>query len=420
MKEKKEKKENLYSISNLFLKFNQLLWKKSFLQHIRVLFYWADGVLLLFCRGKKNGGGKKRSRRKVLIVYNMALGDGIMFCGVSQYLREIWPKEQYEITITCQSAFSSLYESTGIYDKVLPLDFSGAVVNMKKRKELFQKLREETYDIVVDPVGCEDCTTNVFVTRAARGKEKIGVLDVSMENHQAPDWLRRKVYRRVVELNQKHIHLIRYYGAFFQKLGADSCVARPAKLPHVELPFETPEKFFIIFPVASMAVKKWPPKRYAYIAEKIYEKTHMPLVLCGTEHDRAGIEEFRKLLSSDVEVADYIGKTDIMQFVELIGRASLVVSNDTSAYHIAVARQVPVAMICGGYTYHRYAKYDYEKEGCKNPLLVCRNMKCFDCNNYCRYHGFDLFPCIDRIDKKEAWKEIKALIEREGLSTDDN
>ena len=140
----KEKKENLYSISNLFLKFNQLLWKKSFLQHIRVLFYWADGVLLLFCRGKKNGGGKKRSRRKVLIVYNMALGDGIMFCGVSQYLREIWPKEQYEITITCQSAFSSLYESTGIYDKVLPLDFSGAVVNLKKRKELFQKLREET------------------------------------------------------------------------------------------------------------------------------------------------------------------------------------------------------------------------------------------------------------------------------------
>lgn len=412
-------RENHYSISNLFLKFNQLLWKKSFLQHIRVLFYWIDGVLLLFCRRKKGDGSRKKSRRKVLIVYNMALGDGIMFCGVSRSLREIWPKEQYEITITCQSAFSSLYESTGIYDKVLPLDFSGAVVNLKKRKELFRKLREETYDIVADPVGCEECTTNVFVTRAARGKEKIGVLDVSV-NHQAPDWLRRKIYHRVVELNQKHMHLIRYYGAFFRELGAVSCVARPAELPAVELPFETPEKFFIIFPVASMAVKKWPPERYAYIAEKIYRKTRIPLVLCGTEHDRAGIEEFRSLLPSDVEIMDYIGKTDIMQFVELIGRASLVVSNDTSAYHIAVAKQVPVAMICGGYTYHRYAKYDYEKEGCRNPLLVRRNMKCQDCNNYCRYHGFELFPCIDKIGKKEAWREIKALIEREGLDTDDD
>lgn len=403
------KKENSYNISNIFLRLNQLLWKNPFLQNIRILFYFIDGILLLLCPAVKKSGNS--NRKKVLIIYNMALGDGIMFYGVSNCIREIWPKEHYEVSIACQSAFSSLYESCGIYDKVLSFDFSGAVINIKKRMELFRRLRMEEYDFVVDPVGCEYCTTNIFITRASKGKKKIGVMDISLQTRQTPKWLRRKIYDEVIKINQKNLHLIRYYGTFFQKLGAKSCLMKPANLPKVKLPFETPEQFFIVFPTASMEVKKWPPERFAYITRKIYAKTHMPLVVCGTEHDRKGIEEFLSKLS-DIEVFDFIGKTNIMQFTELIGRASLVISNDTSAYHIAVARQVKTALICGGYTYHRYAKYNYGDAGAenKNPLLICRKMKCYDCNNHCKYNNFEVFPCIERITGKKAWEAIQSLL----------
>lgn len=406
-------KENSYSISSAFLKWNQFLWRNSFFQNIRILFYAIDGMMLVFCPQEK----KKQSddsRKKVLIVYNLALGDGIMFYGVSQCIREIWPKEKFEISIACQTAFAPLYESSGVFDRVLPFDFLGAVLNLGNRMKLFRQLRAVQYDFVVDPVGCEDCTTNIFVTRAALGKQKIGVLDTALRKHQMPGWMRRKIYDKVVEINQKQIHLIQYYGMFFKLLGAKECRVRPAQLPDIELPFETPERFFVVFPVASMAVKKWPIERYAYITKKIYEKTHMPLVVCGTNHDRAGIEELLSKLSG-VEVINYIGKTNIMQFTELIRRASLVISNDTSAYHIAVARQVPVAMICGGYTYHRYAKYKYADEGCKDPVLIHKKMKCFDCNNHCVHSGFACFPCIEQISQEDAWREIERMIEREAL-----
>lgn len=165
------KKENEYSVSSIFLKLNQFLWRNSFFQKIRVIFYFIDGVMLSFCPLKKtrliNG-----SRKKVLIVYNMALGDGVMFYGPAQSIRQIWPEEQFEITITCQSAFAQLYESAGVYDRVLPLNFFGSVVNLRNRMKLFRELRREQYDIVIDPVGCEDCTTNVFVTRAVCGKKR--------------------------------------------------------------------------------------------------------------------------------------------------------------------------------------------------------------------------------------------------------
>lgn len=89
-------KENSYSISSAFLKWNQFLWRNSFFQNIRILFYAIDGMMLVFCPQEK----KKQSddsRKKVLIVYNLALGDGIMFYGVSQCIREIWPKEKFDI-----------------------------------------------------------------------------------------------------------------------------------------------------------------------------------------------------------------------------------------------------------------------------------------------------------------------------------
>ena len=71
--------EQNYSISSFFLKINQLLWKNSFLQKSRSMFYYVDSVLLLGLRKKYIRN--KNIKKKVLIVYNMALGDGVMFLG---------------------------------------------------------------------------------------------------------------------------------------------------------------------------------------------------------------------------------------------------------------------------------------------------------------------------------------------------
>lgn len=400
-------KENSYSISKFFLKINQILWKVSCLQRIRSLFYFIDTILLLGTKPKKlcQANGKK----KVLIVYNMALGDGIMFLGVAEHYRKVYPREKFELSIACQSAFKTLYEETKIFDYVLGFDFAGAIVNLKNRRDLFKKIREKEYDIVVDPVGCDNCTTNVFVTYAALGHQKIGVLDTTLPDIQCPNWMRNKIYTKVVCLNTPNMHLIEFYAEFLNALGDESCVAHPAEFEDTELLLELPEKFFIVFPTASMSVKRWPLDRYAYLARKIQQQTGMTLVVCGTAHDRAVVEEFLSLIP-DVAIMNFIGKTNIREFIELIGHAELVVTNDTSAYHIAVAKQCNVALICGGYTYTRYANYHYADKGYKDPCLVHKKMECFDCNNRCRYNNKDIFPCIDAISKEDAWEKVREIL----------
>lgn len=405
--------ENRYTISSIFLKVNEFIWKNSFVQRFRNIFYVVDFFVLLFCRKgkeKENTTGKK----EVLIVYNMALGDGIIFSGVSDYIRKIWPSEEYEITITCQSAFASLYKINDIYDHVIPIDFAGSVLNLKKRREMYKKIRECSYDIIVDPVGCDDCTTNVFVTRAAIGEKKIGVMDITRNIHEMPRWMRKKIYSQVIELNNPHMHLLEQYAAFWEKLSGENCELKLAKLPNVELKMDLPKDFFIVFPVASVDVKKWKTTNYAIIAKRIYDRTKLPLVVCGTEHDRPSINEFLEELT-DIPVIDAVGKTNIIEYTELIGRARLILTNDTSAYHIAVARQVPTVMLCGGYVYDKYAHYPCEKLGCQEPILATEPMECYNCGNHCKYSGFEVYPCIERITVENVWNCTQQLVERVGL-----
>ena len=398
-------KQNEYSLSKIFLKMNQMLWKKSFLQRLRKLFYYLDAFLLIGTE-KRKASYPVEGKKTLLIVYNMALGDGIMFRGVDKHLRDIYPKDQWHITIACQSAFKSLYEESGIYDCVIPMDFSGSVVNLKKRRELFKLLRKNKYHSLYDPIGAELCTTNVYVSRAALAEEKIGVLDTKLPHYETSPRMRKKVYSKIIETNVEQMHLIAFYAECLKKLGAKNCVAQPAKLERIDLPIEVPEKFFIVFPTASMGVKRWPAERFARVAERIYQKTKMPLLVCGTKHDEPTISEMLQYLS-DVPVINTIGETNIMQFVELIGRAELIVTNDTSAYHIGVAQGVNTYMICGGYTFHRYANYQYASVGRKDPVLVHVDMPCFDCNNHCTYNNKEIFPCIDQITVDMVWEKIQ-------------
>lgn len=405
--------ENRYTISSLFLKVNEFIWKNSYVQRFRNIFYIVDFFVLLFCKRNKEVQ-QTAKKKKVLIVYNMALGDGIIFSGVSDHIRKIWSKDKYEVTLTCQSAFASLYKADNTFDHVMPLDFAGSILNLKKRCKLYRKLREHSYDIIVDPVGCDDCTTNVFVTRAAIGTKKIGVMDKTRAIHEMPGWMRKKIYSQVIELNIPHMHLLEQYAAFWESLSGEKCELKLAQLPKVELKMDLPKKFFIVFPVASVDVKKWKPGNYAVIAKKIHDKTKLPLLVCGTEHDRPSINEFLAELT-EVPVIDTVGKTNIIEYTELIGRACLILTNDTSAYHIAVARQVPTVMLCGGYVYDKYANYPCKKLNCQEPILVTERMECYNCGNHCKYQGFSVYPCIEKITVENVWNCTEQLIERIGL-----
>lgn len=396
-------------ISNIFKKLISLIQKYSFVRNSKVIMYYIDGILLQMMAKPKKIQSKKK---KVLIVYNLAFGDGVIWRCSAAHLRKIYSKKDYEITLICQKGINKLYENDNVYDKILPVDFNKSTVNIKERVSIFKQIRSEFYDIIIDPVGIFEWTTNIFFTRAAVGTKKIGLRDINVKLYCNSKKI-KKIYTDIIEIEKPNLSLLEYYSTFVNKLSGGSLNVKPGfeKLITKKTKLKLPKRYFIIFPGASINLKRWPSERYAELAERIYNKTKFKLVLVGTSADKEATEDLKEKLN--IDYMDLVCQTSLNDYIDIIKNASLVVTNDTSAYHIAVVEETPVALIAGAYTYERYALYDFPgKENYKRPCVIVKNKKCKNCNNRCRYLNKDdkIWPCLNEITVEYAWDKIEDLI----------
>lgn len=397
------KKENYNN--NTFIKFYSFLLKNLNMKKIKSIMYYFDRIICLFIKKPKYIVDKKK---KILIIFNLALGDGVVFLNAISNIDSIYPKNDYSITIACQKGLNKIYEEVSSFDRVIPLNFTKATVNIKERIKCIKILNDTYYDIVLDPVGANECFTNVLMTRNVMGKEKIGCL-MSNDSKICPKHILKRTYSNIKEIRSKSL-IEQYYEFFYNKYSVKLC-----NLPKKKFSLKLPKKYFIVFPSASMELKKWPIEYYAEIIKRIYKKVNIPVVFCGTDSDRESFMELSSLIG-DIPYIDIISKTSMLEFIDVIDKAKFVITNDTGTYHIAYICQVPVAIVTGGYTYDRYVTYDYD--GCekyRRPYVIVHKMNCFNCGNNCSRikKGDKLWPCLNNITVDYAWKIIDEMIDKE-------
>ena len=127
--------------SNIFTKINNAFLKNKGLRKIKNLYYYIDGFLLFFFskKTKKQDCNKKR----VAIIYNLSLGDGIIFMTTIRKIRKIYPEDKYEVDLYCQKGLNKMYEKLNVFDNIIPINFTGSTVNLKNRINTIKELRKK-------------------------------------------------------------------------------------------------------------------------------------------------------------------------------------------------------------------------------------------------------------------------------------
>ena len=245
------------------------------------------------------------------------------------------------------------------------------------------------------------------MTRNVRGKEKIGCVFDEYDK-MCPKRVLKKTFDKIITIRSKT--LIEQYYCFFY----DDYIIKYCNLPKKKSKYNLPKEYFMVFPSASMELKKWPIERYAEIVNKIFKKTNLTLVLCGTKSDKNDNDDLVKIIDNSIPYIDLIGKTSLLEFIDIIDNAKFVITNDTSTYHIAVINQTPVAIISGAYTYDRYVSYDFT--GCeeyKRPYVIVNKTDCMNCYNRCSKMNKEckIWPCLEEITVNDAWKVINKMID---------
>lgn len=385
----------------LFKEIFQLLMMLPFLQNIRILYYFIDFIILIsISKPEKVRADLKRA----IIVFPFALGDCILFGASVEKYRKVFPKEKYVLSLLIPEGCEDLFAP--YFDEIISFDFKVSSVDILYRRKIYKKLREQKYDILVDPYSCNDCTPNIYMSRAICSEEKIGFLEESNKKRQCTDWIRRRIYSKLYYIKERELHRIIYYKKVLQCLGVGEGVPECMKIPRTKLSVRLPDNYFIVFPSACIDTKKWEIDKFYCLVDEIVSCYKLPLVLCGTELDRKDTMALKENLRN-IEIIDLVGECNVLEFCEVIGGADFLVTNDTAAYHIGVAKDIKTFLVSGGYSFSKFSKYPYLPKNINQPIVIYVWQNCFNCDNSCKYIVKGKYPCIKDISAESVLNCIK-------------
>ena len=104
--------------------------------------------------------------------------------------------------------------------------------------------------------------------------------------------------------------------------------------------------YLLLSPWTSAQARTYPPDRFALAARRLSEETAWPIVVVGTEADRARSGPLLGALGE--RAVDLVGATSLSELAALVGAARLVLTNNTSTMHLADALRATSVVLFSG------------------------------------------------------------------------
>ena len=323
----------------------------------------------------------KQGKAKILIVKIGAIGDAVMSLSMINEIDKKYAGS--EITWLCGNIISPLIRSIPRINKVVSLNEKKLLTGTKFEQatvifKVWIKFFLNKFDLVIN-------------TQRDKRYDLLVLTTI------------KKEYRSFTGKDRKN-QLIqgRYHAAEYARLihYIDDWELPEPVLPKLNLPYDkntdeliakSKKKKIILTPGGAQNIinggiqRKWPAEYYKTLAKSLMEKfDDCSIILAGSKDDEYVISGFRNL-----PVINLIGKTTLVDLVNLYNKCDLLITHDTGLLHIAKLSDINTIALFGPVNpverVGKNEKIDSIWIGNDLPCSPCYNGKSFaDCkNNIC-------------------------------------
>ncbi len=285
--------------------------------------------------------------QKILVRATNWIGDAVMSLPALEALHARFPKA--EIVMLSKPWVSELYWKHPAVTRQIVYDPAADHRGVRGFWRLVQQLRAEHFDAAILfqnafqaawVAWLAQIPVRVGYDREGRGSlltEAVHPPRPAAYGHQAYYYLELLFRAGLIEqpesLNEIRLELER---------GEENWAAK-----HIDaLGLRGPRFLVGLNPGASFGpAKRWPPERFADLADRLIGALHADVLIFGSREERPLAET----IASEMEHTPIIlaGETTLRQFMALLARCRLIVTNDSGPMHLAAALGVPVVAIFG-------------------------------------------------------------------------
>ena len=327
----------------------------------------------------------------ILVVKLATIGDLLLATPALRALRETYPQARIDLLVTPASA--GLLDAWEVIDRVIVLDkylfdypqqFLKHPANLKRLQPLWRDLRDGNYDAVV----LMHHLTLFFgrlkhqlLMRATGARWRVG-----LDNGHG--WF---LNARVADDGFGAMHEAEYNLALAGAVGASTDNKRLA-LPISdeehrqarELVFGEPEN--VARPIIAMhpgsggysTARRWPPERFAQLADTLYHDTGGQLLLVGGLEEAALHSQILGMMQSAMPARSLTGKGSIKVTAAALELADLFIGNDAGPMHLAAAVGTPTVAIFGLSNSQAWGPYTGGVAG-KRAIVIKLDLPCMPC-----------------------------------------
>jgi len=162
--------------------------------------------------------------------------------------------------------------------------------------------------------------------------------------------LRRTTCNVICQAAVRENHTIDFHHALARAAGL--IVPAGPDAGHLQLPAglvlpALPERYLLIHPGAAREEKFWPARQWIQLLDHLHQRHGLALVMTGGdwEFERHHLDEI--LSGTTAPVLNLRGRIHLRQLAGVIARASLAITVDTAAMHLAASFKVPQAALFG-------------------------------------------------------------------------
>lgn len=317
--------------------------------------------------------------RNILIWLPSPLGDAILCTPALRALREHH-----------DSARITFYAGAAVRDILTPCPFNDAWMDQRHSLTLVRRLRKQRFSEVIlfknSFHSALMCWLAGIPERVGYAREaRAGLLTDKLEPARLPDGAFKPA-----PMVDYYLALARHQGCASSgripllSLAAEDESALKAKLPEL---VQAQQTLVVLVPGGAFGPSKlWPTEHYAQTADYLVEKHRARVVISvapNSAERKIATQIMRQARHPLVNLGD--SPLSLGELKALIGRADLVISNDTGPRHIAIALGRKIISLFGPND-PTWTDTGYEKETKvlpDGPCVCCQKPHCKNPDNFC-------------------------------------
>lgn len=333
---------------------------------------------------------------RILIIHTAFIGDIVLSTPLIKKLRDTYPKA--EITYLTTPVGASILRNNPHLNHIIEYDKRGEHKGMKGFWAIAKKLKMEAYNLVITPHRYLRSTFLTFLTGAPirRGYDSAAASFLYNERVHY-DKSKHEVEKLLsfVPKDEGKRYEIEIFPTELEVEKVDKLLEKRR------------EKVVVVAPGSKWFTKKWPLEYFNRVIKELEKREDATVVVVG------GKEEMFFNMPLANTTIDLRGKTTLLELAEVIRRADIVLTNDSSPIHIASAFPNVRILALFGPTVEKFGFFPWSKN---SEVFQVEGLECRPCS----IHGGDSCPkkhfkCMLDIKPEMVLERIESILESENI-----